>query len=133
MYAVAKRPTCQSRQLALVTVCERDHNSVGCKVLESGQRVRSKTGFGLFAICQDWGPGLFEAIHGVPQCLGVRLVQHIASNFVRLKGRDRLNKLRRTGDAANRFSRNHVRIIYRTRVMDLNLKDDFDPPQRPEL
>src|ERR1700733_661716 len=122
MHAVVERSTCQSRQLALVTVRKGDDDSVGGEVLESRKRVGRETGLGLFAISQDRRPGLLEAIYGVTKCLGVCVVQHITSDFVRLIGGDGLNQPRRTWDAANWFGWNHIGIVSEPGLRDLNRK-----------
>src|SRR5271156_7137668 len=104
--AVAERSGRQSGQLALVTVGERDHDSIGCEIFESSERVSCETGLSLLAICQDWRTGLFKAADGVLKGLPISIVEHITGDFAGLEGRNGLNQLRWAGDAANRFGRN---------------------------
>lgn len=106
MYAVTEGSGCQSRELALVAVGKRNHDSIGCEIVKSSKRVGSEAGLGLFAIGQDRRTGLFETIYGVPKRLRVCAVERLTGDFASLEGCNRLNQLRWAGDAANRFGRN---------------------------
>src|SRR5882724_12617047 len=100
---IAERPSGQPRQLARVSVGERDDDAVGCEVGEPMDRVRGEAGFRLLPVGDDGGLGRFEPLDGVTDRRILEPSELVARETALgelLYSRD---ELRWSGDAANGF------------------------------
>jgi hypothetical protein len=64
---IVKRPCRQPRQLARVPVLKWNHDTIGRQIGEAIERVGGKARFGLLAVADDQGTGLFKAADRVSQ------------------------------------------------------------------
>jgi hypothetical protein len=89
-------------------VGERDNDAVGREAGDSRQRIRGKTGLGLFAVGYDGRTGLFETLDGVAECGAVGVIEGLLTNGASLKSGYRLQESSGTRNAADGFGDHFV-------------------------
>jgi len=99
--------TCgQPREPPRVTIGERDGDAVRRKRLEPLDRIRGKTGFGLFSVGDDRRPGSLEALDGVPDRPVLQRPKLLEGDSAGRKLPHSGDQLRRPRNATNRLGGN---------------------------